>query len=94
MRVARQKCGKFKIVKTKNVLYLIFAFQRTGFQAGIAFKREDKVVFPLCLNMDKFIYSQQLYQRKSTRLTRSVTIDLQSRPQQVEGEIQHQQRNR
>ena len=58
---------------------LCLHIQRTGFQSGIAFKRDDRVIFPLCLNMDRFIYSQQLYQRRtSSKLTRSVTIDQES----------------
>ena len=44
---------------------LVLHIQRTGWcPSGTAFKRDEKVVFPLVLNMDKFIYSQQLYQRR------------------------------
>ena len=55
---------------------LVLHIQRTGWcPSGTAFKRDEKVVFPLVLNMDKFIYSQQLYQRRCFgRLTRSATI--------------------
>lgn len=39
---------------------LCLHIQRTGFDSGMAFKREDRVIFPLQLNMDQFVYVRQL----------------------------------
>ena len=57
---------------------LCLHIQRTGFSSGHAFKRDDRVQFPLYLNMTNFVYSRQLCRRKSTKMVRSVTVDLQS----------------
>ena len=55
---------------------LCLHIQRTGFSSGFAFKRDDKVQFPLYLNMTNFVYSQQLCRRKTAKLVRSATVDL------------------
>lgn len=44
---------------------LCLHIQRTGFDSGVAYKRTDRVLFPLHLNMDQFVYAQQLVRRKS-----------------------------
>jgi len=57
---------------------LCLHIQRTGFDSGMAYKRDDRVVFPLQLNMDQFVYIRQLKSRKSTsNITRSQSMDLQ-----------------
>ncbi len=43
---------------------LCFHIQRTGFESGVPFKRDDTVTFPLYLNMDRFIYARQLCRKK------------------------------
>ena len=53
---------------------LCFHIQRTGFESGSPFKRNDKVEFPLYLNMDRFIYARQLCRRKWLE-ERSKTIE-------------------
>ena len=55
---------------------LCLHIQRTGFSSGFAFKRDDRVQFPLYLNMTNFVYSQQLCRRKAAHLVRSATVDL------------------
>ena len=56
---------------------LCFHIQRTGFDSGMAYKREDQIAFPLSLNMDQFVYVSQLKSRKksSTNITRSQSMD-------------------
>ena len=57
---------------------LCLHIQRTGFDSGMAYKRDDRVVFPLQLNMDQFVYIRQLKSRRSTsNITRSQSMDLQ-----------------
>jgi ubiquitin carboxyl-terminal hydrolase 30 len=43
---------------------LCFHIQRTGFEAGRAYKRSDGVAFPLHLNMDQFLYVRQLCRKR------------------------------
>ena len=45
---------------------LCLHIQRTGFDSGMAYKRDDKVEFPLQLNMEKFVYVRQLNSKNSS----------------------------
>ena len=59
---------------------LCFHIQRTGFDSGMAYKREDRVAFPLILNMDQFVYVRQLKSRIipaecNINITRSQSMD-------------------